>query len=693
MTRKYLSHFFKRSLMLALALQVGFASLEANSVRLSGHVPGKAISQATHLGSVEPGTEISFTFALPLRNQGELEALVQKMYDPSDAEHFGKYLTPEEFAERFAPAREDYEKLVEYAKSLGLAVKAEHSNRILLNVSGSADVLEKAFNLRLHHYQKSNGHVFHAPDSDPEVPAEISSLIHGMIGLDNHAVRRTYNRQKPVSHASEAHASPHGHPSGPGGGYSPSDLLTAYNLSSVSLDGSNQAIALFELAGYQASDINAYTSHFGLPAAKLTNVVVDGGPSAGIDPEVTLDIELALALAPASQIYVYEGPNSDQGVLDTYNRIATDNLAKQVSTSWGMGEDLSSSQFLQTENSIFLQMASHGQTIYAAAGDSGAYDEYPNNQKLVVDDPASQPYVTGVGGTRLTVNASSGAYGSESVWNDGLGNGAGGGGISGVWPIPSWQQNVATVSSKTQRNVPDVALNADTETGYAIYYNGQWVIYGGTSCAAPLWAAFTALVNQERAASQQAPLGFANPSLYSIALGSAYAQNFHDITTGDNLHYSAKAGYDNASGWGSFNGANLFSSLTGAEPPAPPVHKAPFFSVSMTHSGSFTRGGTGVYTIIVHNQGNAPTSGEVDVAITLPHGVSCKSLQGVGWTTHPMLLTCKRNNALQAGSSYLPIVLTVNVRGGAANIVTPTVTVSGGGTAAKATASDPTQIH
>ena len=213
-------------------------------------------------------------------------------------------------------------------------------------------------------------------------------------------------------------AASHGHPSGPGGGYSPKDLLTAYNLNRVSANGSKQIIALFELGGYLTSDINEYTNYFGLPSAKLKNILVDGGSSSGIDPEVTLDIELALALAPASQIYVYEGPNSDQGVLDTYNRIATDNLAKQVSTSWGIGEDLVDAQYLQAENAIFLQMAAHGQTIYAAAGDSGAYDDYPYHS-LVVDDPASQPYVVGVGGTRLIVNSVSGAYSNESVWNDG----------------------------------------------------------------------------------------------------------------------------------------------------------------------------------------------------------------------------------------------------------------------------------
>lgn len=549
--------------MLAFALQASASPCDHSSVRISGHVPCTAVSSANLLHHLDAAAQVQVTFALPLRNKGELEDLIHRIYDPTDEEHYGKYLTTEEFAERFAPTEEDYAHMIAYAKGLGLTVKKMHSNRTLLNVSGSAESMEKAFNLRLHHYQKPNGQIFYAPDNDPEVPASIASLIHGIVGLDNHAVRHTYNQQKETTEEHSNARASHAHPSGPNGGYSPSDLLIAYNLSNVSAKGSNQIIALFELAGYQASDINQYAAHFGLPAPKLKNIKVDGGSSSGIDAEVTLDIELALALAPASQIYVYEGPNSDQGVLDTYNRIATDNIAKQVSTSWGMGENLSSAQFLQAENAIFLQMAAHGQTIYAAAGDSGAYDDYPKTT-LVVDDPASQPYVVGVGGTRLTVNAATGAYGSESVWNDGKGKGAGGGGVSTVWAIPSWQKNVSTVSSKTKRNVPDVSLNADQDTGYAIYYSGKWTIFGGTSCAAPLWAAFTALVNQIRVANQKAVLGFANPSLYAIGAGSSYMADFHDIKTGNNLHFSAGMGYDNASGWGSFNGANLFESLTGA---------------------------------------------------------------------------------------------------------------------------------
>ena len=182
-----------------------------------------------------------------------------------------------------------------------------------------------------------------------------------------------------------------------------------------------------------------------------------------------------------------------------------------------------------------MQMAAQGQSMYAAAGDSGAYDD-SNSDKLAVDDPGSQPYVTSVGGTSLTVDSTTGVYVSESVWDNGSGNGAGGGGISTVWPIPSWQTNITGLYSTTHRNVPDVALNADPNTGYSIYFNGSWQIVGGTSCAAPLWAAFNACVNQELAAIGRHVLGFVNPLFYGIGKGNAYASDFQDVTS-NNLFY------------------------------------------------------------------------------------------------------------------------------------------------------------
>lgn len=554
--------------MVTFTLNVNAASNNSH-IRLPGHVPSQAVDKADLVESLHPDKHIPMTFVLPLRNQKELEELIHRIYDPNDKEHYGKYLTTEEFNKRFAPTQKDYDAVIAYAKGLGLEVTNTHPNRTLLTVKGHTKSVESAFDLNLHTYQLENGRKFYAPNNDPAVPHAIASVISGVVGLDNHAQWKALNRRKEITqemfHAENASA----FPSGPNGGLAPIDIKTAYNLTGISADGTGQSIALFELGAYQASDINAYTTYFGLPAANLVNVLVDGGSGGAIDAEVTLDIELALALAPKSTIYVYEGPNSGQGLIDTYNKIASDNLAKQVSTSWGLGEDEAGSQIIQAENAIFQQMAAQGQTIYAAAGDSGAYSDYPNT-KLVVLDPASQPYMVATGGTSLTVNSTTGAYVSESVWNNGVGNGAGGGGVSSVWAIPSWQANISTAYSQTNRNVPDISLNADQNKGYAIYYNGGWTLYGGTSCAAPLWAAFTALVNQQRMSTQMSALGFANPVLYSIAK-AAEAANFHDITLGNNYFYKASSGYDNASGWGTFNGANLFASLTNSSTPGPTV--------------------------------------------------------------------------------------------------------------------------
>lgn len=665
-------------------------ALNANaaSTRLSDHIPSKAVDQAALVGHLDSDTHVQTTFILPLRNQDKLQELINRIYDPADKEHYGKYLTPAEFNERFAPTQEDYDTVIAHAKSLGLTIQGTHSNRTLLNVSGPTHAIESAFNLKLHQYVLPSGRSFYAPNDNPEVPHHIASLVSGIVGLDNHSKQRPYHRCK------EAHAHAHSataFPSGPRGGFAPGDLIKAYNLTNVTTNGANQIIALFELASYQASDINTYTQYFGLPPAKLKNILVDGGSNAGINAEVTLDIQLALALAPQSEIYVYEGPNSNQGVLDTYNRIATDNLARQVSTSWGSGEDMASVQYLQAESAIFQQMAAQGQTIYAAAGDSGAYDDYPSNssRSLIVDDPASQPYVVSVGGTRLTVDAATGDYKSESVWNDGLGNGAGGGGVSRVWAIPTWQANVSTAFSKTHRNVPDVTLNADSETGYAIYHDGQWQIYGGTSCAAPLWAAFTACINQELAAIRAPALGFANPKFYAIGSGSHYTTNFHDVLVGNNLYYSAGAGYDNASGWGSFNGTNLYASLTQTAPP-PPV--AASFNMLLKHSTPFARGQMGTYKVVVSNTGSSPASGPVSVTLNLPSGLQLRSYSGSGWTFNQSTYSFIQNGALPPGASYPTLLLNVRVSQNAPAAAVSTATLSVGGSAVQ-TATDPTTIR
>jgi kumamolisin len=547
-----------------------FQRLTPAAVRLQGHVPSAAQNAAMWKGRLSPSAAISMVIALPLRNQPELRDLLNKLYDPTDP-LYGRYLSPREFTDRFGPTQSDYDLVVSYVRSQGLTITGTHSNRLLLDISGSAQTVEAAFALHMQSYQVQNGREFYAPDIDPLVPYFIASRIVGVIGLDNANVRHAHSRFSPVRQMART---PLQIGSGPGGALTPSDISTAYNLGAAGADGTGQTLGLFELDGYSDGDITAYESYFNLPEVSLQNVLVDGfsgRPGSGAS-EVTVDIELQIALAPgASQIIVYEGPNSDPGTLDTYNRIATDNSAKQISTSWGASENQSSSALLASENSIFQEMAAQGQSMFAASGDSGSYDD---GSTLSVEDPASQPFITGTGGTQLFV-AQNKSYDHETTWNEGgLNRGSSGGGISGVWSIPSYQQGVVSASSmgsSVMRNVPDVSLNADPATGYSIYYKGGWYIFGGTSCTAPLWAAFTALVNQQRAANGKGPLGFANPAIYQIGAGSTYNLDFHDIADGStNLYYPAVAGYDAATGWGSFNGAGLLADLGGAAPPLNP---------------------------------------------------------------------------------------------------------------------------
>ena len=537
--------------------------------RLAGHIPAAAVAHSHLLGRVAPSQTIGLALTLPLRNQAGLTDFLSRVSTPGDPLR-GHFLTPAQFTARFGPTASDYAAAAAAAKALGLQVTGTHPNRLILDVSGPASTVEAAFHLHLQRYESADGREFFAPDAGPALPNGLAGRISGIVGLDN--ARRLHSHLRPLplnSRLSKRDGT------GPMGGLAPSDIKTAYSLNTAST-GTGQVIALYELDGYTPSDIQAYEAQFGLPSVPLQNILVDGasGTAGGDADEVTLDIELAQALAPGlSKILVYETPNlnttSDQTYLDGYSRVATDDLAKQVSTSFGGAEDISSSALLTGENSIFQEMAAQGQSNFAATGDFGAYDD---GSTLSVDDPGSQPYVTGVGGTTLSTNGTGGLYAGEAVWGlpynvnnpnsgvpaDPLGVG-GGGGFSTVWPAPSYQAGLPL--APVMRSVPDVAFDADPETGYAIYYGGQWVVYGGTSAGAPLWAGFTALVNQQRAAAGQAPIGLLNTPIYRIGASPAYSANFHDITSGNNLYYPAEVGYDNASGWGSFIGDALLSTL------------------------------------------------------------------------------------------------------------------------------------
>jgi subtilase family serine protease len=504
-----------------------------------------------------PGTNrLNLAIGLPLRNEEALDNLLQQIYDPASP-NFRQYLTPEQFTEMFGPTEQDYQAVIDFAKTNGLTVTGMSANRVLLDVSGSVADIEKAFQVTMRTYQHpKENRMFYAPDAEPSVDLAVP-ILH-ISGLDNFELPHPKLKIEPA--AQTAGMTPKAG-SGPGNAYMGNDFRAAY-VPGVSLNGAGQTVGLLQFDGYYSSDIAAYESQAGLPSVTLVNVAVDGGvstPGSG-NGEVCLDIEMVISMAPGiSKIIVYEAPNPSPWP-DLLNRMASDNLAKQISCSWGGGSAD------PTSEGIFKQMAAQGQSFFNASGDSDAFTGS-------ITFPSDSTNITQVGGTTLTTTGPNGSYVSETVWNWGLDQGSyvgSSGGISTYYPIPGWQQGInmtANHGSTIMRNVPDVALIADNV--YVRYGNGSSGTFGGTSCAAPLWAGFTALVNQQAVASGRVTVGFVNPAIYTIGKGANYAVDFHDITTGNNTWPSSPAnfyavpGYDLCTGWGTPAGQSLINALAG----------------------------------------------------------------------------------------------------------------------------------
>ena len=552
-------------------------------------LPGNVPAMVAHLQPVAQLSEtqrLDLVIALPLRHQATLNTLLQQLYDPGSP-NFHHYLTAAQFAEQFGPTEKDYQTLLGFAQANGLAVTGRHANRALLDVNGSVGVIERAFHLHLHTYQHpTEARLFYAPDAVPSL--NLSLPVLNISGLDNFTLPHpmgivTRFSEQPLN--TTQNTTPLTTGSGPRGSFIGKDFRAAY-APGVALDGSAQAVGLFELDGYYPNDISTYESLAGLPPVPLTNVLIDGfsGSPGGNNVEVALDIDMAMAMAPGlSKVLVYEGytPN------DVLNRMATDNSASQLSCSWGFGAAVDPAR-----EQIFEQFAAQGQTFFQASGDVGGGDIQP---------PSDDPFVTVVGGTSLTTSPTNGAWQSETTWPDTSG------GISVNYPIPLWQQGVNMTTnqgSTTMRNVPDVACLAGVSI-WLVADNGEHFIAGGTSAAAPMWAGFAALLNQQAAGNNQSGVGFLNPAIYALGKSSAYAPAFHDITTGNNTNsgspdeFFAVPGYDLCTGWGTPNGTNLINALR----PAPDVLQiSPGTSVSFIGpvGGAFSPATQNIY---VSNQG------------------------------------------------------------------------------------------
>jgi kumamolisin len=346
--------------------------------------------------------------------------------------------------------------------------------------------------------------------------------------------------------------------------YTPVDVARLYSFP-PDTNETGQTVAIIELGGgYVQSDLQAYFAALGITTPRVTSVSVDGGTNTPVgdpgsaDGEVLLDIEVVGAIAPGARIAVYFAPNTDQGFLDAITTAVHDAVRKPsiVSISWGGPESTWTQQSLQAYDQAFQDAVVLGVTVCCASGDDGSRDGLSDG-RAHVDFPAASPHVLACGGTRL--ESSSGTIRSEVAWNQGVGSGASGGGVSEVFARPVYQQHAnVPVSVNTShfagRGVPDVSGDADPGTGYQIRVDGRAAVFGGTSAVAPLWAAFVALVNQRLGRS----LGYLNPLLYASPTDRT---GFHDITSGSNGAYSAVPGWDACAGLGSPNGAALLNML------------------------------------------------------------------------------------------------------------------------------------
>ncbi len=523
-------------------------ALAQSHAALTSHVPAAvAAGRAQRVGALPASQNMALAISLPLRNEAGLDALLERLYDPQDP-NYHHYLSVAEFADQFGPSVDDHDALVHYSQAHGLAVTATRANRLVIDVEGPVANIESAFHVNLGVYQHpTESRTFYAPDREPTLDVQVP-VLH-ISGLDNFSLPYP---KRILNAAPDAASKTTG--SGPNGQFIGSDMRAAY-YGSGPLNGAGQSVGLFEYAGYELSDVQLYFQKVNQPLnVPVVGVSVNGRPLGCAPPkcddsEQALDIEMTISMAPAlSQVVVYVG-SSDVSIL---SQMAADNTSKQLSCSWGWTDDETSI------DPIFKEMIAQGQTFFVATGDNGS--STPADSIWPSDDP----YVTAVGGTDLTTTGPGGAWASETGWS-----GSAGMPSKNNVPIPGYQKlagviNSTNKGSKTLRNIPDVAAEANTNQ-YSCFDGGCYGGNGGTSYAAPQWAGFMAMVNQQSATNGGAPLGFINALIYKIGVGSAFTSDFHDIVSGSNGKYSAVTGFDLVTGWGSMIGPSLLDALLAAK--------------------------------------------------------------------------------------------------------------------------------
>ncbi len=606
--------------VVAIVSAVSIVCQAQSQFLLTRHTREVVVSgQVQSVGRLPATQTMRFDIVLALRHAPELENFLQELYDPTSPS-YRQFVTVKEFTERFGPSQEDYDAVIGFAKANGFTVMGGSRDAMDVQLKGTVAAIEKAFHVTMGVYpHPTEDRTFYAPDREPTV--DLPFQLWHISGLDNYSIPR------PASLHRDAGAKPDAvKGSCPGGYYCGSDMRAAY-YGGTALTGAGQYLGLFQFAGYDIADVNTYFKN----ARQTLNVPIvgistDGTPVSCVypgcdDTEQTLDITQSTSMAPGlATLYVFVG-SSDTAI---FGAMSTNSpLPAQMSASW-MWYPADPG----TDDPYFERFAAQGQNFFAAAGDWNSWNTSPYAY------PAEDAYVTGVGGTDLQTQSAGGPWASETGWPDS------GGGISpdGI-PIPSWQQLSGVINSKnegsqTLRNGPDVAAEANFDFYVCADQSGCGTGWGGTSFAAPMWAGFMALINQQAVANGNPTLGFINPLIYPIGVGSGYGSAFHDITSGNN-GFPAVTGYDLVTGWGSPNGSGLINALTGSQGSGPVVTLSP---TSLTW-GNVVVGATGAKKAVTLTNtgtatldiGNIATSGDFGQTTsakpcgsTLALGKSCK---------------------------------------------------------------------
>ena len=508
---------------------------------------------AMRVGPCDPHEIIDVTIVVRRRSKGSGRfPRIEELGRRPVAER--RHLTREEFAQAHGALAEDLARIRTFAETKGLRIKSESVPRRSIVLTGPVSAFCRAFEVELSVYRHPRGE-YRGRTGRLSIPRDLAEVIEGVFGLDNRPQATPHFRLKKDA---SGRLQPHlGVTS-----YTPTQVAHAYDFP-ASGQGAGQCIGILELGGgYNTDDLNAFFANLGISIPQVSAVSVDGGTNAPTgdpsqaDGEVALDIEVAGSVAPGVSIAVYFAPNTDQGFLDGLTTAIHDttNNPSVISISWGGPENEWTQQAMMVFDAACQDAATLGVTVCAASGDNGASDGV-NDGQFHVDFPSSSPSVLACGGTVL--HATGKQINDEETWNDlGTGGGATGGGVSQVFDLPTWQQNASVPQAPNGmlgRGVPDVAGDADPNSGYQIIVDGQQGVVGGTSAVAPLWAGLIALINQQATHA----VGYLNPLLYMAPVEAT----FHDITLGNNGGYQAGPGWDACTGLGTPDGNALMAAL------------------------------------------------------------------------------------------------------------------------------------